>query len=736
MPSIFNLVRILLLGLVFGTLALADAFAAGGRVALLIGNQNYQNVSSLANPHSDIALMASALKEAGFDSVETVEDVNLRGLQLALRNFEDQADGADVALVYYSGHGMEMNGRNYMIPVDAVLKSDRDVEDETMELSRLQRSLEGARRLKLVILDACRDNPFSATMTRTIGTRSLGKGLAKVEPEAPNMLVAFASRAGTVALDGEGVNSPFALALAKYLVEPGLDIRIALGKVRDAVIELTNRQQEPFVYGSLGGSRVVLNIKEVNINLDGGSGQSTAAADWENIRDLADSELLSAFLERHGSDPVYRILAEKKMKMLEETQKTGSQRPDDIAWEAVRGSSDPSAYLRFLERYPNSAHRRAAELEVTALQPAAVAGQSALSPARRDCYLMAAEPGAVVGYSGVTFKRIDPQRALTACAQAVNENPDDGMLVDFLARAQDAGKSYEEAKLNYEKAAALGNMYAMTNLGWFYIYGTGVAPDGPRGRSLFEEAAKAGNPFAQNSLAWLYREGRGGLDKDPAQALKWYKQAAEQGFSLAMTALGHIYREGDGVDQNYVTSLNWYQKAAEAGDIDAMSALGFAYQNGLGAPKDYGVAKSWFEKAAQAGDAYAMASLGFLYDAGRGAKDDYKKQDYVQARYWYEKAAEAGNAYAMTNLARIYDKGFGIKPDAKEAARWAIGAIESGSDAQLQALLRTPDNFTVEFRQEIQRYLEGKGLYEGPIDGDFGTATLDALKNFGNAASK
>jgi uncharacterized caspase-like protein len=168
----------------------------------------------------------------------------------ALRDFEDAATGAEVAIIYYSGHGMEMNGQNFLLPVDVALKSDKDVEDEAVPLDRVQRSLEGATRLKLVILDACRNNPFEQSMTRSISTRAVSRGLARVEPESADLLVAFASKAGTVAMDGEGKNSPFATALSKYLTEPGVDVRIALGKVRDEVVSVTNRGQEPFVYGS------------------------------------------------------------------------------------------------------------------------------------------------------------------------------------------------------------------------------------------------------------------------------------------------------------------------------------------------------------------------------------------------------------------------------------------------------------------------------------------------------
>jgi uncharacterized protein len=717
---IMRSVLLMMLGML--SLVAQQANAEGRRVALLIGNQDYRNVAQLANPHNDVTLLAGALREAGFETVETALDLDLSGMQKALRDFEDKADGAGVALIYYSGHGMEMNGVNYMIPVDAALKSDRDVEDETIALGRLERSLAGASRLKLVILDACRDNPFAATMARSVATRSLSRGLAKTEPDNPDMLVAYASRAGTVALDGDKGNSPFAIALARYLVEPGLDIRIALGKVRDAVVAMTDHQQEPFVYGSLGGAEISLNVGQLNISIGGdGAGQS-AARDWENVRDVADADILKAFIAKYGSDPVYRMLAERKLADLERSAATPADvEKDAFVWEALKGSSDAAALKRFIELYPQSRFRGEAEIEIAALQPADKLGRS-LTPARKDCYMAAAEAGAIAGYGGVEFGRIDPSRAMTACAQAVNESPDDGMLVDFLARTQEAGKNYDEAKRNYEKASALGNLYAMTNLGWMYVYGNGVSKDEERGRKMVEEAARAGNAFAQASLGWVYRQGLAGAQKDAGLAAKWYRQAATQGYPAAMSAMGWLYREGFGVEQNYVTSLDWYKKAATAGDSNAISSLGFAYQSGIGAARNYTEAAAWFQKGAARGDPYSMVSLAVLYDAGRGVK-----QDYTQARYWYEKAADAGNAVAMMGLARLYDKGLGIRIDAKAAARWAVAAVQTGNVAARASLKETPERYSLEFRKEIQAILADRGVYAGPFDGDFGAATRTAI---------
>jgi uncharacterized caspase-like protein len=236
----------------FSQPALADK-----RVALVMGNSAYQNVARLGNPANDASAMTETLKNAGFD-VESRRDLKTSEMRRALRDFSDKVRDADVAVVYYAGHGIEVEGANYLIPVDAVLERDIDIYDEAFALDRVLVTIEPARQLRLVILDACRDNPFAKTMKRTIGSRAIGRGLAKVEPTSPNTLIAFASKAGSTASDGDSRNSPFTAALVKHIAKPGLDLRKAFGFVRDDVLKNTSNKQEPYVYGSLGGDDVPL----------------------------------------------------------------------------------------------------------------------------------------------------------------------------------------------------------------------------------------------------------------------------------------------------------------------------------------------------------------------------------------------------------------------------------------------------------------------------------------------
>jgi tetratricopeptide (TPR) repeat protein len=232
--------------------AIAPA-TADRRVALLIGNSSYQNAPSLNNPVNDARAIATSLRTAGFQTTTVKTDLTREQIISALRDFANVADSADWAVVYYSGHGIEFGGTNYMVPVDARLRVDRDIDLETVDVGKVLSSIEGAKRLRLVILDACRDNPFVSQMRRTMATRSLGRGLARIEPEAGTLIV-YAAKHGETALDGDGMNSPFVSALIRRIPTPNLEIRRLFDLVRDDVMDATRKKQQPFSYGSLSGS--------------------------------------------------------------------------------------------------------------------------------------------------------------------------------------------------------------------------------------------------------------------------------------------------------------------------------------------------------------------------------------------------------------------------------------------------------------------------------------------------
>jgi uncharacterized caspase-like protein len=243
--------------LIFWTLAIwlaCGSAHAEKRVALVIGNSEYKNARGLPNPANDATDFGSMLKNAGFDLVITQLNGHIAEMRTALREFGAQTRDSDVAVMFYSGYGIDLDGENYLIPIDAKLETDADIVDEAISLDGVLLAVESAKQLRLVILDACRDNPFAKTMKKTLASRAIGRGLAKVEPNGPNTLIAYSAKAGSTALDGNGRNSPFTIALLKHLTTPGLDVRRAFGFVRDDVLKSTGNREEPFVYGSVHGS--------------------------------------------------------------------------------------------------------------------------------------------------------------------------------------------------------------------------------------------------------------------------------------------------------------------------------------------------------------------------------------------------------------------------------------------------------------------------------------------------
>jgi uncharacterized caspase-like protein len=280
----------------------AGLASAERRVALIIGNSTYKNVQPLANPAKDAAAVAAMFKKAGFEVIENKLDLGNTAMRRAIREFTGTAKNADIAVVYYAGHGIEFDGTNYLIPVDAELASDVDVEDETISLDRVMRMLDPVKRLRLVILDACRENPFAKKMTRTIASRSMGRGLAKIEVTTTDTLVAFAAKAGMTAADGTGDHSPFTAALLDTLATPGLDVRIAFGRVRDEVMKSTDNKQEPYVYGSIGGSTVALVSKPPEKQAPAApAAADTLARDYEFAERIGTRQAWDSFLAAHST---------------------------------------------------------------------------------------------------------------------------------------------------------------------------------------------------------------------------------------------------------------------------------------------------------------------------------------------------------------------------------------------------------------------------------------------------
>lgn len=413
MRNFFRLCPFLLAAaLMFGA---GPAFA-GKRVALVLANSAYQHAPSLANPVNDGAVMAKTLKDAGFDVVDSRHDLTALDTRRVLRDFADSTRDADIAVVYYAGHGIEVEGSNYLIPVDAKLERDTDVYDEALSLDRVLVAVEPAKQLRLVILDACRDNPFGRTMKRTLASRGIGRGLAQVEPTSSNTLIAYSAKAGFTAQDGDGANSPFTIALSKHLTTPGLDVRRAFGFVRDDVLKSTGNKQEPFVYGSLGGEDVPLvPVKATPVTAaapaPAANPQADMRRDYELALQVGNKPAWEAFLAQHP-DGFYANLAKLQLDKIQAEQVHAAATEKAKQAEAERDRLAALGAQRDAQAKAAVDAKAAEQAQLAAQKAKEQAQQQAAAAEQQRVNLAAAAPGAApastAGPAGTNVAALTP----------------------------------------------------------------------------------------------------------------------------------------------------------------------------------------------------------------------------------------------------------------------------------------------------------------------------------------
>ncbi len=273
--------RWVVLALAFWGLLAAPVLAQERRVALVIGQSQYRTVEPLANPAQDARLVSEALARAGFE-VRLGLDLDKAALETALDDFANDAQQADVAAVYFAGHGFEAQGRNWLVPIDAAIAGPSDIPRTSVPFEAIAKSLAGAK-VKIVALDACRNNPFAA---RAAEGGVINRGLAEVELDG--YVVLYAAAVGQVALDGSGGNSPFAQAFARRISESGVDLRLFAGRVRDDVAATTGGQQKPFISASLSGDVTMLTRAPAGSVRGAAATRARPSAYFEFVRQVRD----------------------------------------------------------------------------------------------------------------------------------------------------------------------------------------------------------------------------------------------------------------------------------------------------------------------------------------------------------------------------------------------------------------------------------------------------------------
>lgn len=715
---------------------------AGERVALLIGNGQYARIPALSNPTNDVKALDAKLKSLGFKTIVAL-DSDFTAMRKAAGEFARKANGAEAAIVFYAGHGIQIAGENYLLPVDASLEAESDVAFQTMAVSQLIRTLRGAD-VGILMLDACRDNPFATKLSQSMKTRGLfgvSRGLARVE-KSDGLVVVYATQANAVAEDGKPGNSPFTASLLKYVGQPKLEIGRMFRRVAADVYKQTSGRQRP----------------EITISL------------------LKDFYL--------GPEHAPEAAPTPQAGLPQAQTKQNVQKPTGIDarqyWEIIKDSNDLALLKKFIRLYGTSGpHGQQAKEKLVALSPADAAalatrpivpqpgsGPNALRRVN-DCDLQVALSYDEARKEGVpprSYASIDSAQAIAACQRALEQAPGNGRYLAYLGVAYDRGDKFKEARGFFRQSAATGNALGLLQLAYANETGLGGKLDFARARTLYQQAWEKGNSQAAVRLGVMYASGMGS-PADEAEARVWYSRAIEKGNEVGYVALARMIIDNPKHKDLMPKALSFLERAAEQNNSEALTLIGRYWSRGWGGKVDFAQARAALDKAVALDDAEAYNEIGLMHEKGRGLAKDFK-----QARIWYTKSALKGDAVGALNLGELYRHGRGMrKPDYVQARRWfkisadrndLDGAIRyailldegrggpkkineaveylmrgiKGEKSQLRAtFIKEFKYWSRAFRMQVQRRLKDEGFYKGRIDGQGGPATRRALNAYGQA---
>ena len=516
--------------LVFSAVAASAATDHGGRrVALVIGNGAYEHAPKLPNPPKDAAAIAAKLKDLGFDVVLGL-DLSMPKFGETLREFSRRVAGADVGLMFYAGHGLQVDGNNYLIPVDAEIEASSDLQFQAVKLDTLLDVIEQNSKVSIILLDACRNNPLSRSLTRSTNPPA---GLAP-QNITSGSYIAFATAPGNVAYDGDAQNSPFTAALLKNIGRENVDIRLMMADVRADVYSATDQKQLPWENNSLIG-RFYFREGATPETQDAVNKKALAERDaFNQARAAGTPKALEDFLEQYP-DGLFSGIAHDTLQALAKGKTEPAATLDDVFWETVRDSVMSDDFQLYLDSFPNGTHRDLAQARIDSLKQAA----------------------AIQGYVMEDGQTLSSRESLRQAAMAkVNELPvmfvqyglialgfpiaDPSGIVDTQTRRairayQSSIGATQTGDLTPRQtvdlvlaAAAVGDQHAETAIGVMTASGIGFDQNDQVARMWLTRAADRGNKYAQANLAVLYRDGRGG-DKDVEKARSLLKSAVAQG---------------------------------------------------------------------------------------------------------------------------------------------------------------------------------------------------------------
>ena len=636
------------------------------RLALVIGNSDYSNVTKLANPTNDARLISSSLELVGFTTITTV-NASRRDFLEAVTDFVGKIGPDTVAVVYYAGHGIQYHDENFLLPVDTEIKKPGDLPFEGVSLKVItDEVMAGKPRVAIFILDACRDNPLKGGAKTPVA--DLDDGLARM-PGAVGTFIAFATAPGAAAMDGAGADSPFSMALASYISKPGLPIEQVFKRVRETVVDKTNGLQVPwdntslitdfFFVTALGEEPEVVRMSEAD------------ATAWRDASTADTAQAYKTYMSKYP-DGLFVDLAAAHIRAAEAParsekpnsgkEKRGLSSAADLSdWNSANEAGNSAAYKNYLLAHPEGLFAKLARLRIEDTSSADLSSmtpittvqtpnfqefvENPLYPEVTDCDRLAGHVQEAADPSvGVYFNQIDPAKAVPVCQRALEQYPDSLRILINYARAIDASGRHEEA------------------------------------RQLYQAGAEAGFPIAYRSMGDVYRDGRG-VEKDLKEARYWYALGAEKHNVFAELNLALIYEGGLGVQVNKAKAVQWLWRSAKQGFAPSMEKLAGYYLEGDIIPKDERQAALLLQGAAEMGHVWAEQRLGQLYISGTGVKADPQV-----GREWIERSATQGNVYAQAEVAKLYRDGVGGKPDTVAALKWLYLAKKGGVDAAGETL--------------------------------------------------
>jgi len=593
-----NRIGLIRLSLALGWLAAASASAgAETRVALVIGNGNYREIATLANPPNDAKDVGAELAALGF-TVTTGVDLDQADMEREIADFAKAAASADVSLFYYGGHGLQVSAQNFLIPVDAQLHSEEDIYRHTVHFDDVLKAQEQGKGVHLVFLDACRTNPLKDAPASVHA-----EGLARVG-NAAGFLIAFATQPDNVAFDGAGRNSPFAQSLLGHLTTVGQDISSMMIEVRKDVIATTGGEQIPWENSSL---------TQQFYFAPGEASGSPETLLWQLAGGQRDINLLHFYLERY---PDGSHVADVKS-LIEEIGKSGKgatasanppaakENVEELLWSLARSGRQRPLVDLYLARYPSGAH----VAEANALRASLQETQGSDAPPGVVCERLATHPrDATANTPGVELDVLvqNAEPAIAACREAIAQHPDVPHYVALLARATAAAGRRDEAVGLYRKAADAGDARAMVSLGLILESGDGAPKDLGAANALYEKAAARGSADGAINLAVALMNGSG-VEKNVARAASLLRTAAQGGSAIATYDLGVLAQQG--VTGAPADALDLFRQTSSLGDPRGYLAAAILLDEGRGVPKDPAAAAEQLLRGVAGDDGSAFNQL-------------------------------------------------------------------------------------------------------------------------------